>query len=132
MMASKAAVLSAEQVCNLLQDNGFDDSVVELFKENKIDGTELSSLDREDMKELKITALGDQKKLLRSLEDIHRSSICSREESLLAEIAGTPPCSSSSNASDDSMSDSFPSNCTNLAAYDEEQARSCTRKSSKH
>jgi len=87
MMASKAAVLSAEQVCNLLQDNGFDDSVVELFKENNIDGTELTSLDREGMKELGITALGDRKKLLRlicELEDIDRSSICSREESLLA------------------------------------------------
>jgi len=86
------------------------------------------------MKELGITALGDRKKLLRltrELEDNDRSYICSREELLLAEIAGTPP-SSSSNASDDSMIDNLPSNCSSFAAYDEEQARSCTQKSSKH
>ena len=55
--------LSAVDVCKLLQANGFEVEVAEVFLENKIDGSTLLDLNSEDLKELGITALGDRKRL---------------------------------------------------------------------
>lgn len=62
-MASRFAPLSIAAVCSLLQTNGFDDEVVEIFRTNKIDGSTLLELNSDDLKELGIVALGDRKKL---------------------------------------------------------------------
>ena len=73
-MGSKAFEHSTEQVCKLIQDSGFDYSVVEVFRENKIDGIEFVSLSRDDMKELGISALGDRKKLLRLIHTLESNT----------------------------------------------------------
>ena len=52
-----------ERVCRLLSDAGFDNTVVEIFRENKVDLEVLISLDKEDMLELGVVALGDRKRL---------------------------------------------------------------------
>ena len=53
-----------EEVCSILQAAGFDEATVEIFCVNKVDCTILLDLDKDDMKELGVTALGDRKKLL--------------------------------------------------------------------
>jgi len=60
-MESKGSDYSAEQVCKLLKDGGFDCSVVEAFRQNKIDGIEFVNLARDNMKEPGVSALGDRK-----------------------------------------------------------------------
>ena len=52
-----------EDVFQLLLENDFDALVVEIFRANKIDRKVLIDLDRDDMKELGILALGDRKRL---------------------------------------------------------------------
>lgn len=52
-----------EEVCSILTEAGFDEATVEIFRSNKIDRTVLMNLDKDDMKELGITALGDRKRL---------------------------------------------------------------------
>lgn len=53
-----------EEVCSILLAAGFDEATVEIFRVNKIDRTILLDLDKDDVKELGVTALGDRKKLL--------------------------------------------------------------------
>ena len=56
--------MTTSAVRSLLQKEGFDEEdVVELFHKNKVDQETLMSLDREDMIELGLKALGDRKKL---------------------------------------------------------------------
>lgn len=62
-MSSQIAETSTDNICELLMDNGFDISVVEVFRCNKVDGEVFVQLDSNDMKELGISALGDRKKL---------------------------------------------------------------------
>ena len=62
-MNSQIAEGSTESICELLMDNGFDISIVEVFHHNKVDGEVFLELDSNDMKELGISALGDRKKL---------------------------------------------------------------------
>jgi len=52
-----------EKLCGLLSDAGFDNAVVDTFRENKVDEQVLISLDKEDMVELGVVALGDRKRL---------------------------------------------------------------------
>lgn len=52
-----------EEVSSLLLEAGFDDATIEIFQSNKIDRATLVDIDRDDMKELGITALGDRKRL---------------------------------------------------------------------
>ena len=52
-----------ENVCQLLVENHFDASVVEIFRANKIDRNVFIDLDKDDMKELGILVLGNRKKL---------------------------------------------------------------------
>ena len=52
-----------ENMCQLLVENHFDTSVVEIFRANKIDRNVFIDLDKDDMKELGIMALGDRKRL---------------------------------------------------------------------
>ena len=68
-MAENLGLLSISQLCSLLKENGLDGDVIEVFRCNKIDGAVLLDLNKEDLKELGIVALGDQKKIekIRSL-----------------------------------------------------------------
>lgn len=52
-----------EEVSDILTKAGFDEEVVKVFRVNKIDRSLLVALDKDDMKELGIVALGDRKKL---------------------------------------------------------------------
>ena len=70
-MASKASGFSSEEVCKILQENGFDNAVVEVFRTNKIDGLVLLDISKDDLAVMGISALGDCKKLqqlIRSLK----------------------------------------------------------------
>ena len=53
-----------EEVCSILLAADFEEATVEIFRANKVDCTILLDLDKDDMKELGVTALGDRKKLL--------------------------------------------------------------------
>ena len=55
--------LSISELCSLLKEKGLDNDVVEVFRSNKIDGAVFLDLNREDLRELGIVALGDQKKI---------------------------------------------------------------------
>ena len=58
-----AATLKVDGVCQLLM-------VVEIFRENRIDGSVLIDLTVDDMKELGVKALGDRKKLNQLIEAV--------------------------------------------------------------
>ena len=50
---------SVERVCDILETNGFDSKVVEAFRGNKVDWDTFTQLDKDDIKELGVTALGN-------------------------------------------------------------------------
>ena len=50
---------SVEQVCDILETNGFDSKVVEAFHGNKVYWDTFTQLDKDDIKELGVTALGN-------------------------------------------------------------------------
>ena len=56
---------SVEQVCRFIEEKGFEEDVIELFRVNRIRGQVLSMLTDEELKELGIVALGDRKLLLK-------------------------------------------------------------------
>ena len=56
-------------VCQLLSKRGFDKMVVKIFQKNKIDGASFMELTPEDLKELRITALGDRKKICKVINE---------------------------------------------------------------
>lgn len=60
--------LSIVEVGLLLQAQGFQDDVVEVFRLNKIDGCTLLELNRDDLKELGIVALADRKRLEKMID----------------------------------------------------------------
>ena len=68
-----------EKMCSLLSDAGFDDTVVDIFRENKVDQQVLISLDKEDTLELGVVALGDRKRLQQliiNLRDAEKENMC--------------------------------------------------------
>lgn len=71
-MSLKLAEVSTEEICKLLLENGFDRSVTAIFHDNKVDGTVFVELDKDDMKELGISALGDRKKLQQLIDKVKR------------------------------------------------------------
>ena len=75
-MSSQIAEASTENICELLMDNGFDVSIVEVFRRNKVDGVVFVELDSNDMKELGISALGDRKKLQKLKSSERGSGSC--------------------------------------------------------
>ena len=62
-MTKPLGVLTISEVCSLLKERGLDDDVIEIFRTNKIDGAVFLELNKEDLKELGIVALGDLKKI---------------------------------------------------------------------
>ena len=72
-MGTKLMEASTEEICNLLLENGFHHSVADVFRDNKIDGAVLADLDKDDMKELGISALGDRKKLQQLINQLKNS-----------------------------------------------------------
>ena len=67
--------MTTSAVRGLLQKEGFDEDVVELFHKNKVDRETLMSLDSEDMIELGHKALGDRKKLQRLQVQLSETSL---------------------------------------------------------
>ena len=65
-----AATLKVNGVCQLLIERDFAEDVVEIFRENRIDGSVLIDLTVDDMKELGVKALGDRKKLNQLIEAV--------------------------------------------------------------
>lgn len=61
-------LLTVTEVSKLLEDNKFDEEVVQIFLDNKIDGSSLLELTTAEMKELGIVALGDRKRLERVIK----------------------------------------------------------------
>ncbi|XP_065908764.1 uncharacterized protein [Dysidea avara] len=66
---------TTDDVCQFISKEGFDNEVVELFRDNRIRGRTLPLLSDNDLRELGIKALGDRKHLLqlikiRSNEDL--------------------------------------------------------------
>lgn len=92
----------------VVQDSGFDCSVVEVFRENKIDGIEFVSLSRDDMKELGISALGDRKKLLRLIHTLESEVEAESPEIMISTPATSNGSflsfSSNKHSQDDSLS----------------------------
>ena len=72
-MGTKLMEASTEEICDLLLENGFDRSVAGVFRDKKIDGAVLVDLDKDDMKELGISALGDRKKLQQLINQLKNS-----------------------------------------------------------
>jgi len=56
---------SVQELCNFIEDEGFEKDVVELFRGNRIRGPVLPLLTLEDLKELGVAALRDRKILLK-------------------------------------------------------------------
>ena len=56
---------SVEEVCRFIEEKGFENDVIELFRANRIRGQVLSMLTDAELKELGVTALGDRKILLK-------------------------------------------------------------------
>jgi len=54
---------STEKVSDFLQENAFDDEVVQIFRRNKVSGRVLVLLNDEEMRYLGIAAFGDRKYL---------------------------------------------------------------------
>ena len=52
-----------ERVCDLLNEEGFDKDVLEVFRKNRIDVSAFVKWDKEDFEQLGIVALGDKKRL---------------------------------------------------------------------
>ena len=101
---------SVERVCDILETNGFDSEVVEAFRGNKVDWDVFTQLDKDDIKELGVTALGDRKKLqqlitrLQNIEEVMEKehSVSTLEEcsvSLPARISAASTHSSSAGCS---------------------------------
>ena len=88
-------------MCEMLVKAGFDDSVVEVFRSNKIDRVVLLELDRDDMSELGIVALGDRKKLQKMILRLKASG---RETQLLTPEPSLHQCSSSYDPADETLS----------------------------
>ena len=65
-----ATTLRVDGVCQLLIERDFAEDVVEIFRENRIDGIVLRDLTVDDMKELGVKALGDRKKLSSLIEAV--------------------------------------------------------------
>ena len=65
-----------EKVCSLLYEEGFDDDVVQVFRDNKITHSVFAELNKEDIRELGIVALGDRKKLLKLIEKVRCVVTC--------------------------------------------------------
>ena len=57
-----------EEVSRLLRREGFEESVIECFKRNKIDMDVFLDMSKDDMIELGISALGDRKKLTKLIQ----------------------------------------------------------------
>ena len=72
-MDTRLTEASTEKICELLLENGFDNSVSSVFCDNKVDGAVFVDLDKDDMKELGISALGDRKKLQQLIYKLKRS-----------------------------------------------------------
>lgn len=72
-MDTRLTEASTEKICELLLENGFDNSVSSVFRDNKVDGAVFVDLDKDDMKELGISALGDRKKLQQLIYKLKRS-----------------------------------------------------------
>ena len=88
---------SVERVCDILVQNGFDYEVVDAFRQNKIDWDVFTQLDRDDIRELGVTALGDRKKLIRLVAKLQTSGQQTEKEALTNESdASSLPSSSSS------------------------------------
>lgn len=82
MLSQKNKMEHVEKVCRLLSDAGFDDKVVDIFHKNKVDQQVLISLDKEDMLELGVVALGDHKRLQQLVCKIHdeeKENVCPSE-----------------------------------------------------
>ena len=52
---------STKEICSLLLENGFHHSVTGVFHDNKVDGAVFVDLDKDSMKELGISTLGNRK-----------------------------------------------------------------------
>lgn len=69
---------SVEEVCEFIEEQGFQKDVIELFRSNRIRGPVLSMLTDEELKELGVAALGDRKlllKLFRPTPDFNTSDV---------------------------------------------------------
>ena len=75
---------SVERVCDLLVQNGFDYGVVDAFRKNKIDWDVFAQLDRDDIQELGVTALGNRKKLVQLIAKLQNSGGVTEKEALTA------------------------------------------------
>ena len=62
-LTTMAASLGVSELCCLLGEKGLDSDVIELFRSNKIDGAVFLDLNKEELKELGVVALGDRKKI---------------------------------------------------------------------
>jgi len=62
-LTTMAALLGVSELCCLLGEKGLDSDVIELFRSNKIDGAVFLDLNKEELKELGVVALGDRKKI---------------------------------------------------------------------
>ena len=65
-----ATTLKVDGVRQLLIERDFAEDVVEIFRENRINGIVLRDLTVDDMKELGVKALGDRKKLSSLIEAV--------------------------------------------------------------
>lgn len=62
-MATGKRAAEYTEICSILQEVGFEDDVVEIFRNNRIDKETFLDLQNEDLVELNITALGDRKRI---------------------------------------------------------------------
>lgn len=52
-----------EEMCRHLRREGFEEGVIDIFRQNKIDTVVFLKLNRADFQELGVTAIGDRRRL---------------------------------------------------------------------
>ena len=72
VMRTRLTEASSEKMCDLLLETGFDHSVSNVFRDNKVDDAVLVDLDKDDMKKLGISIAG-QKELQQLIYKLKRS-----------------------------------------------------------
>ena len=90
---------NVERVCNILVTNGFDKDVVDDFRENKVDLDVFIQLDKTDIRELGVIALGDRKKLQQLIVKLQNSEKNNEKEAEGSNVSSQPLPSTSSSCS---------------------------------
>lgn len=84
MTIQSVNAMSAPEVAKLIQNRGFGE-VAPLFEQHKITGSRLLSLEAEDLKEMKITKVGDRLGIQQAIEELKTKARAVWRQAVIAE-----------------------------------------------